>query len=128
MSFELQRLKKRLETDDLHRQHWYWGNVSKEVVAKALENCEDGAFIVRDASTENDYTLTVKFQKKNRLIKIRVINGRCGFSEDSLNFDSLISLINYFKRNSLIEYNRMLDLKLQLPVSRVKCKLSPWVG
>lgn len=37
MSAELTRLKRRLETDELHRQHWYWGNVSKEVIAKALE-------------------------------------------------------------------------------------------
>lgn len=68
-----------------------------------------------------------------RLIKILVRDGKCGFSQDALNHDNIVQLIDYHKDNSLKvsdylqfifnvyfqSYNELLDVCLTNPISKI---------
>uniref|UniRef100_F1L788 Phosphatidylinositol 3-kinase regulatory subunit alpha n=1 Tax=Ascaris suum TaxID=6253 RepID=F1L788_ASCSU len=110
----------------LANQTWYWGDSSKDLIASAMSGCENGTFCVRDASTKGDYTLTLRFGESNKLIKIIVSKGRCGFAPEELKFDSVVQLIDYYKRNSLKEYNRQLEVGLIYPLRRPNIDKTMW--
>lgn len=98
---------------------WYWGQLSKTEVNEQLQDLADGSYLVRDASTPGDFTLTVKKGGVNRLVKIYHKNGYYGFAEP-YEFTSLEGLIEYYSSKSLGRYNSKLDVKLLYPVERSK--------
>lgn len=78
----------------------------------------DGTYLVRDSSGgQGEYTLTLKKDGIDRVIKIYHKNNKYGFTKDCT-FGSVVSLINFYKTTSLKEYNTILDVKLLYPVSR----------
>lgn len=119
----------------LSQQRWYWGNASREMVEIAMKVCftkvlvsymnfkfkdkPDGTFVVRDASTEGDFTLTLKVRRTDRLIKILCKDGRCGFNYESLDFERVIDLLDSHREYSLVDYNPDLNIPLLYPLGRV---------
>ncbi|KAK6110898.1 SH2 domain family protein [Brugia pahangi] len=114
-------------THDLQQQEWYWANASKEEIASAICDCPNGTFCVRDASTKGNYTLTLRYGERNRLIRIIVAGEHCGFTEDMLKFESVVSLIDYYRRNSLLEYNRQLSTELLYPLRKPNFQQTSWI-
>jgi phosphoinositide-3-kinase regulatory subunit len=120
----------------IENQHWYWGNVSKEAIAIAMQVCfylkklilklvqnqPTGTFCIRDASTPGDYTLTVRINDANKLVKIYVVNGNVGFTKETLDFDSVVDLVDYYRHCSLEEHNPALKTSLKFPLIRTKQK------
>jgi len=64
-----------------------------------------------------EFTLTLKKDGTDRVIKIFHSNGRYGFTKECT-FGSVVDLILFHRNVSLKEYNPVLDIKLMHPVSR----------
>lgn len=104
-------------THSLMEQSWYWADADRSTISKALSDQPDGSFIVRNASTPGDYTLSVKFAGHVKLLRIVVNDGKCGFNLDSLTHDSVTKLIEFHRNISLNIFNDALDVRLLYPVS-----------
>lgn len=126
---------------ELAAQQWYWPHATKETLAAVmqvssfeftticfnwreressfqLQGHPTGSFAVRDASTPGHYTLTVRVAGANKLVKILVVAGRVGFTPRTLDFDSVVDLVDYYRHCSLEEHNETLRTSLRFPLQR----------
>lgn len=111
----------------LNEVQWYWSDISRDDTILVLKNCPDGSFLVRNSSDRAQtapYTLCVMkgtFVKSIKIFKQEQPNGIHFYDiEKPCRFESVISLISYYSRISLKEYNHNLDLVLTYGVSKYK--------
>lgn len=59
------------ELGSLAHEGWYWGPVSRQEAEEKLHGQPDGAFLVRDSSSDN-YLLSVSFRSSGRTLHTRI--------------------------------------------------------
>ena len=112
----------RLEEDrtPLAHRDWFAGNIDIRTATDRLRPLPAGTFLVRTRGPEfggRDYALDLKSRGGVKHMKIFWENGRFSFSP-ARSFDSLVSLINYYRTNELLEnfgYKDMEGIKLSTP-------------
>lgn len=92
---------------------WYGGAMKRDAVQRVLENAADGTFLVRDSTSREGFSLSVKFQDIRHIV-IMCRGGKYGFSEPT-EFDSVLALVEYFQATSLAHYNAELETTLAYP-------------
>lgn len=104
--------------DLLEDADWYWGSVTRDEVKEYLKETPDGTFLVRNSiKNSGEYTLTIKKDGSDKLIKIFEKFGKFGFSQP-FQFNNVVDLVNYYRKESLKKYNNALDITLLYPLSK----------
>lgn len=83
------------ELCSLAHEGWYWGPVSRQEAEEKLHGQPDGAFLVRDSSSDN-YLLSVSFRSSGRTLHTRIEYSYGMFSFYAQEgFPSIAELINH---------------------------------
>ena len=101
----------------LSSKDWYWSKISRAQANDLLHGKKDGTFLVRDSSNINDYTLTVKKDGINKMMRILCKNNKYGF-RDPCQFDSLQLLIEHHTKHSLAEFYPEMNVRLEYSLSK----------
>ncbi|CAH1101076.1 unnamed protein product [Psylliodes chrysocephalus] len=116
------------EIANLSNYYWYWGPISRSQAEERLKDSPDGAFLVRD-STSDRYLFTMSFRNIGKILHCRIDYTRSGYSLfDHLGYNSIAELVEDAvskSKHSVYCYTKTRDdihpnfpVRLTLPVSR----------
>ncbi|XP_078657642.1 cytokine-inducible SH2-containing protein-like [Branchiostoma floridae x Branchiostoma belcheri] len=101
---DLQRIGKTVQT--LHASCWYWEALSGKQAKAILRSQEVGTFLIRDS--ENCaflFSLSVKTTRGTTSVRVQYKNGHfkldSDVNSDTPEFDCVLRLIDYYRRDSL---------------------------
>ncbi|EDV46880.1 1-phosphatidylinositol 4,5-bisphosphate phosphodiesterase gamma-1 [Drosophila erecta] len=93
-------------------QEWFHPNTTKEQAEQGLYRLEIGSFLVRP-SVQSINAFVISFTINRKIKHCRIMQEGRLYGIDTMNFESLVSLINYYTRNPLYR-----NVKLSHPVSQ----------
>lgn len=93
-------------------QEWFHPTTTKEQAEQALCRLEIGSFLVRP-SVQSANAFVISFTINRKIKHCRIIQEGRLYGIDTMNFESLVSLVQYYTRNPLYR-----NVKLSHPVSQ----------
>jgi len=93
-------------------QEWFHPNTTKEQAEQGLYRLDIGSFLVRP-SVQSINAFVISFTINRKIKHCRIMQEGRLYGIDTMNFESLVSLINYYTRNPLYR-----NVKLSHPVSQ----------
>ncbi|KAJ8977190.1 hypothetical protein NQ317_018073 [Molorchus minor] len=116
------------EVLSLSTYYWYWGPISRTHAEERLSGFPDGAFLIRDSSSDR-YIFTMSFRSVGRTLHTRIELSKSGYSlVDQGGYHSIAELVNdaltkskngvYCYTKTRDELNPNYPVRLTLPVSR----------
>ncbi|XP_075586841.1 tyrosine-protein phosphatase non-receptor type 11 isoform X2 [Dermatophagoides farinae] len=117
------KLKYPLISEDPTFERWFHGNISpQEAERQILEKGKNGSFLVRTSRKPGDYVLAVRIDDKVSHVKIYCQQSKYDFGGGE-KFDSLTDLIEYCKRNPIVETSGTV-VNLRSPLNATKITAS----
>ncbi|KAJ8919983.1 hypothetical protein NQ315_006513 [Exocentrus adspersus] len=118
----------KVEVVSLSNCYWYWGPITRMQAEDRLRNFPDGAFLIRDSSSDK-YIFTMSFRSVGRTLHTRVELNKNGYSLfNQGGYHSVAELVDDAlakSKNCVYCYTRSTDeispnypVRLTLPVSR----------
>ncbi|XP_018579465.1 cytokine-inducible SH2-containing protein [Anoplophora glabripennis] len=118
----------KVEVVSLSNCYWYWGPISRMQAEDRLRNFPDGAFLIRDSSSDK-YIFTMSFRSVGRTLHTRIELNKNGYSLfNQGGYHSVAELVNDAltkSKNGVYCYTKSTDeispnypVRLTLPVSR----------
>ncbi|KAJ8965492.1 hypothetical protein NQ314_004079 [Rhamnusium bicolor] len=118
----------KIEVVSLSNCYWYWGPISRKQADDRLDGFPDGAFLIRDSSSDR-YIFTMSFRSVGRTLHTRIELSKSGYSFfDQGGYHSITELVEdalskskngiYCYTKSGDEINPNYPVRLTLPVSR----------
>ncbi|XP_056643607.1 suppressor of cytokine signaling 7 [Diorhabda sublineata] len=116
------------EIANLSNFYWYWGPISRSQAEERLKESPDGAFLVRD-STSDRYLFTMSFRNIGKILHSRIDYSNSGYSLfDQVGYNSIVELVEdaiskskhgvYCYTKTKDEIHPNFPVRLTLPVSR----------
>lgn len=93
-------------------QEWFHPNTTKEQAEQVLIKLDVGSFLVRN-SVQNANSFVISFTINRKVKHCRILQEGRLYVVDTTQFESLVSLVNYYIRNPLYR-----NVKLLYPVSQ----------
>ncbi|XP_011187776.2 1-phosphatidylinositol 4,5-bisphosphate phosphodiesterase gamma-1 [Zeugodacus cucurbitae] len=93
-------------------QEWFHPNTTKEQAEQVLIKLDVGSFLVRP-SVQSTNAFVISFTINRKIKHCRIMQEGRLYVVDTIQFESLVSLVNYYMRNPLYR-----NVKLMYPVSQ----------
>ncbi|KAH8238755.1 hypothetical protein KR026_002527 [Drosophila bipectinata] len=95
-------------------QEWFHPNTTKEQAEQGLGRLEIGSFLLRP-SVQSANAFVISFTINRKIKHCRILQEGRLYGIDTMNFESLVSLVHYYTRNPLYR-----NVKLSHPISQEK--------
>jgi guanine nucleotide exchange factor VAV len=107
----------------LTNQPWFNDRMDRDEAQALLEEQPHGTFLVRvSPKHHNSYVISLKYNNKVMHMRVYVAKDNQLYLSQNRYFNSLVELISWYEKNSLIESFNMLDACLQYPYKyRTSC-------
>jgi len=104
VSTEVIALSKEENVVELAQQPWYFGELGRTQAQQLLERTDDGTFIVRHSSHQQQFVISLMYERKAKHMKIEVCEqSRQFYLHEGRRFDSILELVNFYRENNLAE-------------------------
>uniref|UniRef100_A0A6G1SF83 Protein vav n=1 Tax=Aceria tosichella TaxID=561515 RepID=A0A6G1SF83_9ACAR len=107
----------------LSDQPWFNDRMDRDKAQALLEELPHGTFLVRvSPKHHNSYVISLKYNNKVMHMRVYVAKDNQLYLSQNRYFNSLVELVSWYEKNSLIESFNMLDACLQYPYKhRTSC-------
>lgn len=111
-------------TRKLDHKEWFVGEMERNSSEKVLQNCPKGTFLVRDRGRiKGGHALSIKMEDAVKHLRV-FSDNQDGidvnfYLSEARKFDTLVELVNWYRRNSLKESFATIDTVLMYSIDQV---------
>lgn len=105
----------------LNKYSWFSGRMERDRAQTLLEGSPNGTFLVRVSPKHNgSYVISLSYNNQVKHMRIFVSKDNQLYLSQNRYFNSIIDLVSWYQKNSLVECFHMLDARLAIPFKDTK--------